>query len=120
MTDRTRRIVAYVAGRMILKKDAETILDVETAFTTQFDGVVDLEGGELTDLEEQSTVQVRLDGRAYLLEDRLKSVPLRFFIRENRFFGWDLSSDTPFFGHASENAIVIGEPDSDKRYQYLL
>lgn len=120
MTPRTRRIIAYIAGRLISGRHAESIVDVDAGETIGFQGEVRPDHVAALNIEEGSVVAGQSDGRALFLSDSHTGVDLKLIIEENRFYGWDLSVDKAYYGKVVDNEVrlrVHGEPG---RYVFLV
>jgi hypothetical protein len=120
MNDRIRRIVSFVAGSIVSGRHLETIIELDTGTTSQFQGEVFSDRVELIDMEEATEIAGRLSQKALFLSDSLTGTDIKLTIDENRFYGWDLTSDTPFYGKVRDNDIVLRHPGVEERFIYVV
>ena len=120
MTGRTRNIIAFVAGRLISGRPSTALIDVATGETHGFQGDLRKDHVALFTVDAGSVVSGQSDGRALYLSDAYTGVDIKLIIEKNRFFGWDLTTDKPFYGKAKDNEIVFRYPGDSVRYRYLI
>lgn len=119
-SSRTRCIVAYVAGRLISGRDSKAIIDVAAGETVGFQGEVRNDYVAVIDVVEGSVISGQSSGRALFLSDAHTGVDIKVILDENRYYGWDLTNDKPFYGKVNDNEIVFRYPGDPVRYRYLI
>lgn len=120
MTTRTRCIIAYVAGRLISGRDSKAIIDVALGESVGFQGEVRRDYVAVLNLEAGSVISGQSSGRALFLSDAHTGVDIKVILDDNRFYGWDLTTDKPFFGKVKDNEIVFRYPGDPVRYRFLI
>ena len=120
MDARTRRIIAFVAASAGSERDVRSIVEVESGLTTQFQGEVEPDRVALFDVDDGAVISGMGEGRALHLSDSLTGVDVKLWIQGDRFYGWILTSDQPFFGRVRDNEIVVRHPGDVKAYRFLV
>jgi hypothetical protein len=120
MLDRTRRIIAYIAGRLISGKVAESVVDVGTGLSCLLQGDVEPTRIELHDVEENCSIKGSGSLRELIFTDQFSKAQVKMIVQDKIFYGWDLTSNVPFYGRVNGDEIRIKHPGETHARQFLI
>lgn len=120
MDQRIRRIIAFVAASARGGRECRTIVEIDTGVTTEFRGEAGPANVALFDIDDGAAITGHSEGQALILNDAHTGTDVKLWVRENRLYGWILTTDQPFFGKIRDNEISIRHPGESRAYRYLV
>ncbi len=120
MQDRTRRVIAYIAGRLITGKYAESVVDVGTGLSCLLHGDVEATRIELSDLEEHTSIKGSGTLREMIIVDNHTHARVKLTINNKLYYGWDLSTNVPFYGRVTGDEIRMKHPGDKRHRQFFI
>ncbi len=119
MKDYTRRVVAYIVGRLITGKEIFAIFDYSASKKFGFEGKVTLSTVSVYDPEQKCAISGSEKGGLYILH-RDDEKYLDLTVKEDKFQGYDYESHKPFSGTMRGNLVSISDPEYSRFFDYSL
>jgi hypothetical protein len=120
MKSHTRVAVAYIAGRLILNKEAGTIYDHEFSRYVLMSGVVSPTEVETLDVERQAQVHGTAEEGTLSLRDNEDQSRISLRIDGSKFCGYDYGSSTQFSGTVDQGYISLIDHNNGEHFHYSL
>lgn len=118
MKDNTRRIVAFIAGKLIGDSEAWSIYDCEQVRTCRFSGTVSPGQILIYDPEAHCRISGYGEEGCYSIYHHGNRQYIEFKINGSSFEGYDYDSKTHFFGSVESGSVAILD-GQDRRYHYF-
>lgn len=118
MKDNTRRVVAFVAGRLISGSETWSIYDCEESRTCRFSGTVSPERILVYDPEQRCMISGYGEEGCYSLYHHGNRRHIELMIRDSGFEGYDYDSRSHFSGSVEGSSVVIFD-GQDRKYYYF-
>ena len=120
MQDRTRRVIAYIAGRLITGKYTDNVVDVATGISCALHGDVGPTKIDLEDLEENTSVKGSGTLREMIIIDNFNRAQVKLTIKDRLYYGWDLTTDVAFYGRVDGDEVRMKHPGDKRPRQFLI
>lgn len=118
MTDGTRRVIAYIVGRLTAKQDATAVFDYGGHGYSSFSGEVDAGRANVYDYERGCFVSGDNRNRGFSLFDYGTSGYVDLEMKGGSFEGFDYHSGSYFSGEVKRTDITIFDYEFGKYFSY--
>lgn len=115
-----RRIIAYVAGKLISGKEIDQLFDQSNSSYIVIAGEVTLTKINVYDMERNELITGSGDAKGISLYDFATAKFIDLKINKEEFDGFDYESKKVFYGNVKENTISVFDFQDSKHHYYTM
>jgi len=115
-----RRIIAYIAGKLISGKVIDKLFDQSNSSYTEIAGEVSLTKINVYDTEKNELITGSGDAKGISLYDFATAKFIDLKIDQEEFDGFDYESKKIFYGNVKENTVSVFDFQDSKHHYYVM
>jgi hypothetical protein len=118
MKPNVRRVIAYIAARLILRENLESIYDYTTSQHYRIAGIVDDASLAVYDYSCSCDITGKSNGSRYSLFHFGESTHITLSVFGHKFKGFDFGSGCEFDGVISGRSVTVSDSRDGTTYRY--